>query len=232
MLPVTQHAIEIIKNKGFTIAWSNQHLIPLWVSYTLKYPWKYRLSRRPRYFNADKRTQQSASSWNYSGSHYDRGHLAPNYAITRNYGRKAQKQTFLTSNAAPMTAKLNRKVWQRLEEAITSYILPDKGKVTIITGPILTQSPAKLRKKISIPKAFYKIIVNHNYKQAIAFVIPQKVKGNESLKQFVSTIDDIESLTGIDFFSQLPKWQEKRLEKSTNTHYWKLNQYHTLPARY
>ena len=47
--------------------------------------------------------------------------------------------------------------------------------------------------------------------------MPQKVKGNESLADFVVSIDKIEELTGLDFFHELDDKIEDKLEADIDT---------------
>ena len=65
-----------------------------------------------------------------------------------------------------------------------------------------------------MPEAFYKIIVApHNEAPlALAFIMPQDVRGNEPLDDYLVTIDDIEARTGLNFFPELTTEVESVLE--------------------
>ena len=69
---------------------------------------------------------------------------------------------------------------------------------------------------------FLKIILDKEAKNTkmIAFLIPHK-DTNKSLQSFVVSTDEIEALTGIDFFSKLPDNIEEKLEKSSSIDGWK-----------
>ena len=53
----------------------------------------------------------------------------------------------------------------------------------------------------------------------IGFIIPNK-KSNDYLNSYVTTIDYIESITNIDFFSALDDFLEKELESNVNLLAW------------
>ena len=53
----------------------------------------------------------------------------------------------------------------------------------------------------------------------IGFIIPNK-KSNNYIDNYVTTIDSIESITNIDFFSQLDDLLEKELESNLNLLNW------------
>lgn len=57
----------------------------------------------------------------------------------------------------------------------------------------------------------------------LAFVMPKNIRGRESLWRFVSTVDQIEERTGLDFFHQLPDPLEASLEAAIDTKSWRLN---------
>jgi len=197
----------IIENTGFTIGYSDQRMNPLWVAYRV-YPVDDPVSgKRPSKFKVDQRTESKISHKDYTHSGYDRGHMAPNYAIATRYGREAQLQTFLMSNICPQTPKLNRQIWKRLEMKIAK----DMDEVWVVTGPIFDNDIEKLASGVEIPDAFYKIIADDS-PSFRAYIIPQDVVGSEKIEQFVVSVDSIENVTHIDFFWELDDALEDSLE--------------------
>jgi endonuclease G len=86
---------------------------------------------------------------------------------------------------------------------------------------------------VEIPDAFYKIYLTQTEPpQALAFVMPQTVHGNESLSDFVSSIDAVESQTGLDFFTDLDDSIENPLEAGVDSESWHLSTVSRLPSRY
>ena len=158
--PLTLH--RVLRNDGFLVGWSDVRVNPLWVSYLLHEVEDPSAGPRPD-FRRDWRTLWPIAADSYFGSGYDRGHLAPNYAIAVVHGREAQRDTFAMSNMSPQRPNLNRRLWQRLEEVVIDRFVPRFGVVQVITGPVF---PERFLDNVfnrvgfvEIPEAFYKIIV-------------------------------------------------------------------------
>lgn len=228
----------VFRNEAFMLGYSDLRGNPLWVVYKLApVAEDAAYHKRPSRFSEDWRTLNRVSHEDYLKSGYDRGHMAPNYAISRLYGKRAQLDTFLMSNITPQRPKLNQKLWQRLEQAEIDYFTHLSKEVWVFTGPVFDEDTTRLKNawNVEIPDAFYKIYALPNDDGApkvLAFLMPQKVRGNEPLDRFVTTVDHIEELTGLDFFAALDDAIENRLEESVNKNGWNLKKVARLPGRY
>lgn len=221
------------------VGYSDLRMNPLWATYWLQEltpAQKQQGYKRPGQFSEDWRTVWRVTHQDYTRSGYDRGHLAPNYAISRLYGKSAQIETFLMTNIVPQKPNLNRKVWQRLEEAAIDHFTGQFAKVAVVTGPVFDQNIERLDSWVEVPDAFYKIFVGIDKQgQAVSmlgFLMPQTTRGSEPLTKFVVSIDEIEQATGFDFFSKLDDRQEVRLEALQNDPRWRLSDVARKPSRY
>jgi endonuclease G len=229
----------VLRNDAFLVGWSDLRGNPLWVKYKLTaIPADAPFHRRPERFSRDWRALNPVDHGDYSGSGYDRGHLAPNYAISRLYGAAAQQQTFLMTNITPQTRALNQKVWQRLEEAEIDFFAPRAGELWVIAGPVFDADIQRLSGsvRVEIPDAFFKIYAAPGRAGAparlLAFVVPQSVRGNEPLDHFVASVDRVEELTGLDFFPQMESGLQARLEAAVDPAAWRLDAVARRPGRY
>lgn len=228
----------IFRNPNFMLGYSDLRGNPLWVSYSVKSVAEDAPHyKRPSSFTSDWRSINKVSHADYTGSGYDRGHMAPNYAISSLYGRDAQLNTFLMSNITPQKPGLNRKLWQRLEEVEVKYFTQLNDRIWVLTGPVFSGEVERLKTaaNVEIPDAFYKIYVfpkADGKPQMLAFLMPQKVRGNESLSRYVTSVDEIEAQTGLDFFSELEDSIEDKEEAAINPASWKLKQVANLKSRY
>ncbi len=228
----------IFRNSDFMVGYSDYRGNPLWTTYQLtKIPSNSRRLKRPSSFNSDWRNITNIEHKDYTHSGYDRGHMAPNYAISRLYGRDAQLSTFLMTNISPQKPNLNRKIWQRLEEVEVKYFTKKFKKVWVTVGPIFDSDITKLSSSdfVEIPDAFYKIFVGLNDNQEpkmLAVIIPQTVKGYEPFSKFVVSVDKVEELTGFDFFSELNDNLESKLESSKDMKPWQLKSFDSMKSRY
>lgn len=242
-LPQAQIAVnpttwyKVLPSQAFTVGYSDKRGNPLWVVYKLKpVPDNTPLLKRPTHFTIDKRAENKVSPTDYNKSGYDRGHMAPNYAISSLYGQQAQVETFVMTNITPQRPNLNRKLWQRLEEVEVKNFTQLATPIWVVTGTVFDESIETLKsaQNVEIPDAFYKMYAMQSAGKTylLAFLMPQTVKGNEPLDQYVVTVDKIEALTGLDFFHELPDKEENVLESTLNVVPWKLGEVSQLPSRY
>ncbi|WP_431066689.1 DNA/RNA non-specific endonuclease [Methylotuvimicrobium sp.] len=227
----------VFRNDGFMVGYSDIRGNPLWVIYQVtSIKDNARIHKRPQTFSTDWRSLTRISHQDYTRSGFDRGHMAPNYAISRLYGKQAQLDTFLMTNITPQRSNLNQKVWQRLEAVEVDYFPILHRHVWVITGPVFSNPLNRLKSswKVEVPEAFYKIYAAETGSgiKMLAFLIPQTVRGNEPLTDFIVSVDTIEKLTGLDFFHELDDPLEDKLEAAINPKPWKLNSVARLPSRY
>lgn len=136
--------VHVLDNKGFTVGYAPKRHSAVWVVYRAsEVPWRGDFER-PKY-HADPRVADPVPWYAYSHTGYDRGHLAPNYIISRLYGHKAQKQTFLMTNIVPQRPRLNELVWQRLEEIEADHLAPSLQALRVTTGPIFGNDPERIK---------------------------------------------------------------------------------------
>ena len=211
---------QVIHHKYYSLSYNEKHEQAEWVAYELK---KNHLSRndhnRP-YFEIDKAVKTKAAHWrNYKNSGYSKGHLCP--AGDRRFSKFAYNETFLTSNITPQKQDFNSGIWNTIEQKVRYWAKKHDG-VYVVTGGILTNNLSTIGKEeVSVPKYFYKIVLDNQEGEmkAIAFLIPHK-ETNASIYKFVTTIDHIETLTGIDFFPNLDDDKEMALEASADFKAW------------
>lgn len=218
------HKVTVLKNKGFVLGYCEKRKSPVWVAYRLFKVENPKTEKRPSRFRVDERTKSKVNHDDYTRSGYDRGHMAPNYGIATRYGREAQLETFLMSNICPQKPKLNRQRWRLLEEKVAKEYANDLEEVWVITGPIFDEKVEQLASGVEIPDAFYKIVLDEKdgKPRMIAFVIQQEVKGNESLPDYLTSVDSVEKLTGLDFFSELENELENQLEAEKPNGLWQV----------
>jgi endonuclease G len=218
----------VLRNHGFILGYSDLRGNPLWVEYALTSAENTPSLKRPSRFETDWRSINRVSHESYQKGGYDRGHMAPNYAMSHLYGWEGQADSFLMTNITPQKAKLNQQLWQHLEETEIKHFAKLFGKVWVITGPVFSGTVERLSSDwaVEIPDAFFKIYVTEaapgKPSIALAFLIPQTVNGHESLAQFVTNIDNIEMQTGIDFFTELDDRVEAHLEGAIEPLPWDL----------
>ena len=194
------HPIVVLTNFGYLSGYCEAHRNPAWVGFSISSITVGSTAKRPSRFITDTRTR-SASHQDFTNSGYDRGHMAPNYAIGTRYGQEAQRETFLMSNISPQSRELNQIWWRILEEKEANDFAVRLERVWVVTGPVFKGEVKKLHGGVDIPTAFYRIILDEENGQprVLAFIAPQTVTGHEPLAQFLTSVREIERQTGLDF---------------------------------
>ena len=220
LLPTNQKGITI-KHTYYTLSYSEADKQAEWVAYYLTPASINGLQKRSSKFLPDPLLSNPLGPGSYSKSGYDRGHLCP--AADMKLNSVSMNETFYMSNMSPQAPSFNRGIWSKLEDKVRDWALQKNG-VYVVTGPLLNKSCGVVSKSITVPCAFYKIVFKQTKAgvEAIAFMLPN-VGSSMSLSQFVVSIDYIESLTGIDFFVNLPDSEEEKFESRVLTNNWQFN---------
>lgn len=217
---------QVVKHRFYSLSYIEAHEQAEWVAYTLtrenlKKEW---VERQDNFLPDPKVRTESATPNDYRNSGYDRGHLVP--AADMAFDEDAMMETFFMSNISPQAKNFNKGIWRELEELTRSWA-EKNVKLFIVTGPVLTE-PVKGKigaNEVSIPAAYYKVLLDLNEpeKKAIAFVVPNEIS-YEPLYKYVKSVDEVEQLTGIDFFPELmPEELEQELEARYNLDLWEFN---------
>ena len=203
---------QVIKHNYYALSYSEEHEQAEWVAYELtrksiqapNFP-------RPDNFRPDPKVRKaSASKGDYRGSGYDRGHLVP--AGDMSFDERAISETFYMSNMSPQIRNFNGGVWRELEENVRDWAYKFRH-LYIVSGPVLTEGIRETigLNEVAVPDKYYKVILDLSEPEikAIAFLIPNELS-NMHLSRYMTTIDEVEEITGIDFFPDLLR--DERLE--------------------
>lgn len=215
--------VTVLKNSGYVVGYSDALKNPLWAAYRLFDQKKSSPpGDRPENFQTDLRTFAKVSSSDYTGSGYDRGHLAPNYGIALCYGREAQEETFRMSNIIPQRHGLNAGPWKDLEMRAAVNYPARYQEIWVIAGPVFGEDPKRTEGGIPIPEHCYKILIDETSGKIRlqAFLMPQDVSPGAGPKRFLTSVDEIEKRTGLDFFTALEDPTEEALEAQVPGDIW------------
>ena len=180
---------------GFAVMYSGASRTPLW---SAEYLDRTRLNQakeidREDSFHEESRLPQSmrAKVADYSGSGYDRGHLAPNGNMAN---RSQQYDSFSLANIAPQSPRNNRYIWRNIESA-TRYLTQQYGEVYSVTGVAFTDKrPKQLEGRVLVPSHFFKAVYIPAINQAGVYYAPN----DESERIEVISLDELTQQTGID----------------------------------
>ena len=176
-------------------------------------------AERGNEFMADLGVKGCPEPVDYAGSGFDRGHLVP--AADLKWSDAAMHQSFLLTNVCPMHKALNEGGWAKLEEKVREWTARDSALV-VFTGPVVCDSDTALAGgKVTVPGSFYKVVLAPCVRpmRAIAFIYPNGHSGGR-LSQYAVSVDEVERLTGLDFFPYLPAEEQQRLEAPVHLDAW------------
>ena len=213
-----------LKRKGYWVGFSPSLGHPVWAAYAV--PVEKLLSGSPPRppFAVDAEVPGSPAPEVYGRSGYDRGHLAPNSVIATRYGKAAQKETFLMTNIAPQRPALNRGPWRALEQMIADDLsgIGDMLWVVVCAVPSGGRGARLPKGRVSIPAGFAMVIsgVHRGKLRAIGVYMPQETAERKAPRYCFRSVRELERLTGLDFFSALPKETQDALEEPEVTRFW------------
>lgn len=213
---------EIVEYTGFTVSFNPETHIPNWVAWELlgsetKGP----AIRKGKQFFQDRKVNGCPTTYDYRGSGYSRGHMAP--AADMKWSEQAMIDCFSMANMCPQSIALNSGAWDSLENKCRRWAVQDSA-ILIISGPIIhNPEPEEYigENHVAVPRAFFKVIAAPWAKppRGIAFIMPNsEVTG--SIRNSMVTIDSVETLTGHDFFYVLPDSVQNILESQSRFHKW------------
>jgi endonuclease G len=221
---ITGRQEQIITHTGYTVSYNSDRKIPNWVAYELTD--EEVEGNTPRYntFIPDPEVSysESASTDDYKNSGWDRGHMAP--AGDMKWSKQAMKESFYLSNICPQNKNLNAGIWKDLEEQVRR-LAAQKGKIYIVCGPIVSKQPKTIGyNKVAVPDAFFKVLLQNDNGDwsAIAFMFANE-SGRKPLSTYAMSVEDMQIITGIDFFPALPDSIEEKIESRADFTKWNIN---------
>jgi endonuclease G len=216
----TSTTSQIVKHLYYTLSYNEKAEQAEWVAYELKKDYIKRSDfKRPFFIEDPKVLTQSADWRNYKKSGYDKGHLCP--AADMEFDINAYNDTFFTSNISPQNRDFNGGIWNRLEQKVRFWAVKYDGLYVVIGGVLKGDLKSIGKEGVLVPKYFYKILLSTskgNYKM-LAFLMPNE-KSSKPIFNYVVSVDQLESITGIDFFPKLEDSLENSLEKNVDLNSW------------
>ena len=204
------------------------------------------LQKRPRWFTEPDLfdTGVAPDDDSYRNSGFDRGHMAMKLLVER-LGQDAAYHTHTVLNAVPQRPKFNQGIWQNLEY-LTGAWAQNYHRIWVFQGPVYYEGQTLAwigdegERRVAVPDAVFKIVIrdktddeknkatarNRNAPEVLAFLYPQLGPGyfgpskDYRHQRFLTTVDEIEKLTGLDFKLSEDQTIERRVERQRATALW------------
>lgn len=204
----------VVQKLGYALSYNTKYVQPDWVAYTLDIEElnTTNTSRSDEFYEELDVISTSAKLSDYRGSGYDRGHLLS--SANRTSSAELNESTFSLLNMSPQNHRFNAGLFLKAEDAERDAAR-QYGILYIVTGPVFSNGMETIgESEIAVPEYFYKVFLGQDSSgewHAVGLLLPQEYE-NGNLKPYFATIDEVEKVTGIDFYSSLPDSVEKVVE--------------------
>ena len=225
-IPALTDGGRIVQHGAYVSSYNTETLIPNWVAYELTAEETGGDKKREGIefrMDPDLKGCTQAMREDYYGSGWTKGHLMP--AADAAFSNSTMAETFYFTNICPQDETLNAGDWQYLEKKVRQWA-NRYGSIWVVTGPIVGENRYGTigDRDVVVPDAFYKALLirkkNGSY-SAVAFVMDNDDE-RYYLKDCAMTINELESLTGFDFFPSLDDKIEEKVESTIRRSDWGL----------
>ena len=212
--------------RNYSFGWSQKDRIALWVAYPLCKLYTNGDAGRTNAWALDPLLgEDSAAPFGGYAGEYARGHQLP--SADRQCCYEANAQTFYGTNMTPQLNAHNEKIWADLENKVRGYA--NASDTTYVVTGVMVSATSEIQKdsygkNVTVPDAYFKAVLKYSPSStlgtwnAAAFYLEHRAYTGSIGKEHSMSIDELEEMTGIDFFVNLPakigEAQAAKLESS------------------
>lgn len=223
--PAISQKEDIFIHIGYACSYNRNTLIPNWVAYELTSeevnpPVKVKGKDSFRWdpLTNGQRTAFREDYKNDAG--WQRGHMAPRADMR--WSVQAYEESFYLSNICPQNGDLNSGDWATTER-LARRIATRYGSVYIICGPIIGENRYGHigGHGVIVPDAFFKALlvrIGSTY-HSIAMILPNEGT-HHAPRHYWCTVNELESLIGLDLFPGLNDSYEEDVEGRIDPKLW------------
>ena len=226
VVSVNQPTNYLMEKPQYALSYNRDNGTPNWTSWHLDSSWLGSTSRQDD-FRPDATLPSGwyrVTASDYSGSGYDRGHMTPSGDRTSSTANNSA--TFLMTNMVPQAPNNNQQSWASLENYCRT--LTSAGNELYIVSGGHGVSGYIANGRVAIPTTTWKVIIvlptgtNDAARvttatRVIAVSIPNNNNVASDWKQYRTSADYVEQMTGYDFFSNVPVSVQSVIESRIDT---------------
>lgn len=213
----------------YALSYSRDRGTPNWVSWHVSRDWLGTAERQDN-FRPDPALPEGwyqVSAGSYKGSGFDRGHNTP--SADRTSSEEDNAATFLMTNMIPQAPENNQQTWANLEE-YTRELVEQGMEVYVVMGSYGKGGTGSSghaatidNGNVTVPARIWKVLVVlpegdsdleriNTSTRVIAIDTPNNNTVSANWSSYRTTVDAIESATGYDLLSAVPKQVQQVLE--------------------
>ena len=206
---------QMLVRKGYITSYNKETRLPNWVAWritaeTADGQWQ----RLKQYHEDEDVPEPRATPEDYRGCGnmgLSRGHMCP--AADNKWDRQAIYEANALTNICPQNRSMNSGVWNSVEIDCRKWAR-EYGEVYVVCGPLLLRGEHQHigYNSVVVPEAFFKVVLCLTGKPWAFGIIVRNNDGTHKRDLYYNTIDQVERVTGYDFFSSLPDSLEDVVE--------------------
>ena len=220
-LPSPLDGEQIVRKKAYTASYNKDTKCPNWVAWHLTAAHADGPLKRLNNFHEEESVPlPRATLQDYKGSGWSRGHMCP--AGDNKWDAEAMYESFSLVNVCPQNASLNSGLWNSIEMDCRQWA-KRFGDIYIVCGPLyLRREHERIgENQVWVPEAFFKVVLCLNgTPKGFGFIV-RNTDGTKKRDLYYNSIDEVERITGLDFFPSLPDDIETEVERKASIEDWR-----------
>lgn len=219
--PLTGIVEQIVQKRAYVVSYNKKTKNPNWVAWYLTAEHTDgSFGRLSNFYEDYDVPSPRATLEDYRGSGWSRGHMCP--AGDNKWDETAMYESFSLINVCPQNANLNSGLWNSIEMDCRKWA-KKFGDIYIVCGPVFYNKEHEVigSNEVYVPEAFFKVVLCLNGSpKGMGFVV-KNTDGTRKRDLYYNSIDQVERITGIDFFPSLPDELEDKVEAYSNIEDWR-----------
>jgi len=192
--------VQPLCQQAYLVGYDAPAKLPRFVTYELLPQNALGCVARTNAFATNQYVPNGARPDDYSGTNYDRGHMAPDGDLS--WDVQVEYESFLMTNMSPQHGSLNRGIWKLLETSVRGWAVQRNQSYTVYVGGLYSASDKRIGTGVIVPHAFYKIVINNQTNEVAGWMFPHVAPypnlGND-LTKFRMPIAQIMTTAGVQY---------------------------------
>lgn len=218
--PLNGVSESIIYRKAYIVSYNKDTRNPNWVAWHLTAEHADGPYERSDDFYEDEEVEAPrATLADYRRSGWSRGHMCP--AGDNKWDEEAMHESFSLVNICPQDTRLNSGLWNSIEMNCRTWARR-YGDIYIVCGPVyLNREHVTIgANRVVVPEAFFKVVLCLNGTPKAFGIVVRNNSGQRKRDLYYNSVDEVERVTGMDFFHTLPDDIENEVEATANIEEW------------
>jgi len=198
---------------AYVLSYNSAYKAPNWVGYHLTKAEIHGNFLRTHDFIPDPEISHNnqANVRDYHHDGYVPAQLVP--AKDMIWSARAMNESYLLSSVVPMKRDVYRGMWEALQKRVRNWV-ESRGELYIVTGPVYdSPTPRTIgANHVAVPSAIFEVVFDPVQVDAIAFIIPNHAEHSKNLPNFITSVNEVEKRTGLNFLSNLDDQVETLVE--------------------